>query len=99
MILKCRAVEGGWKMFDNLHDVNWKYTEITTKQMRQLQDSSSTRWFDFISELDDKDKIRILMFHGKCSHRHNDWEHYYFQVDEKIPVFLLNDSGKTIERL
>lgn len=89
MIIKIENVNGGWLIFDNVKDVLYQqyFTEKTE------EDSS------FVNE-DNLVTKKIFGGNKKSYHKiyfSQDTRHFDFSTDRN--VYLLNDDGKTIERL
>ena len=96
MILKCSRKEfGSWKIFDDVHSLKYEYRSAKNYGSKMIEeysfpDTTTLIWDE--SELCKKKAGNLLVLEFISNgDRYN--------VITFFPVFLMNDEGKTIERL
>jgi len=96
MIVKVRtAPTGSWKLYDGVKELVYSYFNDNLaigvrEDVDDFTDPGKGLYSDATIEKKEIQKIEIWMTRGDGSHR---------QLLALSPVYILNDEGKTIERL
>jgi len=104
MILKFALPQGGWKFIDKIEDVTTKYPSINEYNNSELGYKGFNEAFLFwhkinekdgdisLKEIEEKNTVSVVLVYF--------WrEKQYFSYLLDTMAYLLNDEGKTIERI